>query len=46
MERFCEAGPRLPRVLPRVTESFDLQANRRDPRMHAVGEIETARPLA
>jgi 2,3-dihydroxy-p-cumate/2,3-dihydroxybenzoate 3,4-dioxygenase len=46
MERFSEEGPRMPRVLPPVIESFDLQANRRDPRMHAVGEIETARPLA
>ena len=40
MERFSEAAPRMPRVLPPVIESFDLQANRRDPRMHAVGEIE------
>jgi 2,3-dihydroxy-p-cumate/2,3-dihydroxybenzoate 3,4-dioxygenase len=40
MERFSEAEPRTPRVLAAVNESFDLQMNPRDPRMHAVGEIE------
>jgi 2,3-dihydroxy-p-cumate/2,3-dihydroxybenzoate 3,4-dioxygenase len=46
MERFSETEPRMARVLPPVIESFDLHANRRDPRMNAVGEIETTRPLA
>jgi 2,3-dihydroxy-p-cumate/2,3-dihydroxybenzoate 3,4-dioxygenase len=46
MERFSEAAPRMPRVLPPVMESFDVQANPRDARMHAVGEIEDAAPLA
>lgn len=46
MERFSEAGARTPRVLPPVIESFDLQANPRDPRMHAIGEIESPGPLA
>jgi len=41
MERFEEIAPRAPRVLPPVPELRDSLSNARDPRMHAVGEIET-----
>ena len=41
MERFEEIAPRAPRVLPPVPESSDSLSNARDPRMYAVGEIET-----
>jgi 2,3-dihydroxy-p-cumate/2,3-dihydroxybenzoate 3,4-dioxygenase len=41
MERFEEIAPRAPRVLPPVSESLDVLGNDRDPRMYAVGEIET-----
>ena len=40
MEQFGEVAPRAPRVLPPVFESFDLDANPRDSRMFAIGEIE------
>jgi 2,3-dihydroxy-p-cumate/2,3-dihydroxybenzoate 3,4-dioxygenase len=41
MERFPEVAPRAPRVLPPLQASPDLDAGPRDPRMYAVGEIET-----
>ena len=41
MERFEESAPRAPRVLPPVAKSSDSLSNARDPRMYAVGEIET-----
>lgn len=41
MERFPEEAPRAPRVLPAVPESLDFDANVRDPRIYAIGEIET-----
>ncbi|HEY6240407.1 MAG TPA: VOC family protein [Burkholderiales bacterium] len=41
MERFEEVAPRAPRVLPPVPESSDALGNERDPRMGAIGEIET-----
>ena len=44
MERIAETAPRQPRVLPPVPESLDFGANPRDPRIYAVGEIETPPP--
>lgn len=41
MERFEEIAPRAPRLLPPVPESRDSLSNARDPRMYAIGEIET-----